>query len=584
MPEPPTPPSSRHSLLAHFIWQAIVPLTIALFGVIIVSSLAYQKMLVTLLIDRDYQLASLAAARVWEVMEGYGHLLSTLAALPELAPLLTTATSPPPTIPSEAQKIFNAGIAVTNANGHMVYLLSAPNPIRPCVTEETYFQQARQHLRPAYSDVVTHALTGKNIIIIAVPITHRDQFAGALIGAMYLDNAPLEESMHQLTIGQGGFAYLVDNNGRVIFHPRVENIGADFNDRPFVRNVIAGESGGTLWVSPSGEQLVQGYVPITATGWGLIVREPWEAVSAPARLYGASALLSSFVVVLLSVYLLWRSARDISRPIRHLAQQSLQLAAGQKVEAFEGSRMEEVDTLGRAFDRMASQIAVYRAGLRRYLGAITHSQEAERQRIAHELHDETAQSLLAITRHLELYQSNESNPTRRAQLHELQLMLTATLEGVRRISYALRPPALDDLGLIPALQGLVDAARTGPDTVTTANLIINGSPYPLLPDRELALYRIVQEALNNVRRHAQAKTVEVELTFTPSALHLTITDDGIGFVAPPTLATLAHQGHFGLMDIQERVWAMNGELEVITAPGQGTRLHITLPQSTAPSP
>jgi HAMP domain-containing protein len=201
--------------------------------------------------------------------------------------------------------------------------------------------------------------------------------AGALLGAVYLNSTPLDTVRQWRSVRKD---CLRRGWRRVIFHPDPENIGADFTDRPFVKNVMAGESGGLLWRAPTGEPFVSGYVPIQNTGWGLIVREPWNSVVAPAQLYGAVTVLVGLAAVGVAAYLLWRGVQRIAIPMRLLAEQSARLAAGEALAPVAESQITEIDALGRDFSRMAAQIESYRAGLRRYVGAITHSQEEERRR------------------------------------------------------------------------------------------------------------------------------------------------------------------------------------------------------------
>jgi signal transduction histidine kinase len=184
---------------------------------------------------------------------------------------------------------------------------------------------------------------------------------------------------------------------------------------------------------------------------------------------------------------------------------------------------------------------------------------------------------MAIGRRIELYEASEQDPGRLAQLSELHTMMDETVNSVRQISRDLRPLILDDLGIVPALRTLVRGVREGDDAVPAAKLEINGTPIQLSSEQELAVYRITQETLNNVRKHAHATHVEVCLTFDVDTIRLKVTDDGRGFSLPSSLAELAEAGHFGLMGIQERVWAAGGTLAIDSQPGQGTRISATIP-------
>jgi signal transduction histidine kinase len=572
------PPRFR-SLLAQFTLRVIVPLSLVMFGVIAASLYAYQQVVTSLLIDRDHQLAVLSAARVSEAVEGYARVLEALATSPEVqshsAEMRATALEDA----ADALQFFDAGVVIVDRDGAM--LTVAPpgsSPVGETVAGQDDFRSVREGLGPAFSNVVSHIRNGQDMIMIAVPILDgQEAFAGALLGAVYLNSTPLGDTVRQLAIGEKGFAYVVDGGGRVIFHPDPENIGADFADRPFVKNVMAGESGGLLWRAPTGEPYVSGYVPIQNTGWGLIVREPWNSVVAPAQLYGAVTMLIGLAAAGVAAYLLWRGVRRIATPLRLLAEQSARLAAGEALAPVAESQITEIDALGRDFSRMAAQIESYRAGLRRYVGAITHSQEEGRRRLARELHDETTQGLLTIARRLELYQASESDPERQARLAELQTMVSDTLRGLRQISRDLRPLVLEDLGLIPALRTLVRAAREGVGAVPHARLEVSGQPVSLGAEQELALYRITQEALTNIRKHARATGARVDVSLDSSAVRLDIHDDGWGFEVPGSLNEFAQRGSFGLMGIQERVWAVGGSLTIKSTPGHGTWLSVTMP-------
>jgi signal transduction histidine kinase len=286
---------------------------------------------------------------------------------------------------------------------------------------------------------------------------------------------------------------------------------------------------------------------------------------------------AALVTVGLVVYLLWQGVSRITTPVRLLVEQTVRLAAGESIERIPAQGIDEIDVLERAFAQMATQIASYRAGLRRYAGAITQSQEDELRRVARDLHDETIQSLVTMARRLELLQASEGDPERLARLGQLQTMVTNTVEGVRQISHDLRPLILEDLGLIPALRGLIRLAHEGEGAVPHAKLEISGEPAGLGAEQELALYRITQEALTNVRKHARATGVRVSVGFDSTAVRLEISDDGRGFEVPDSLTQLAQRGNFGLMGIQERVWAVGGSLSIKSTAGQGTRVSVTMP-------
>ncbi len=580
-PTPKIPEMRRaRSLFAQSLLWIASPLALLILGLILMGVLSYQRAVAALLTDRDRQLAVLSATRVARDLEMYVEQLEEIAiewsedlSLTGRDPLLEH-------LPSDDLQIFNAGIEMVDENGLAVETAPASaTPLGEHIALRAYFVGARRSRRPTFSNVITDARTGEDMVVIAVPVLDEgDEFAGAVIGAIHLHTAPLGDPLRRLVVGDEGFAYMVDSDGRVIFHPDRSMIGADFSQRPFIPALLRGNSGGQLSSGQGGEPLVLGFAPIDGTGWGLVVREPWEDVIAPARQYvtiiGLSALLGALVVAIL----LYRGARRITEPARFLADQTARLATGERAETAADTGIQELDALALAFNQMARQITAYRAGLRRYVGAITRSQEQERARIARELHDETAQNLLAMSRSLELGMSRAQDPQLLGRLADLKALVDETLLGVRQISRDLRPFVLEDLGLVAALRAL---AQGGPQLVEReapqARMGVRGTPVSLSAEQELALYRIAQEALTNARKHAGAAHVWIELWFEPGEVRLEVRDDGEGFTVPDNLAELTQSGSYGLMGIQERAWVLNGSLEIDSEPGRGTRIHVTIP-------
>jgi signal transduction histidine kinase len=452
--------------------------------------------------------------------------------------------------------------------------------VLPCVSTATqgdlYPAQALYDV--LISNALTDPRTGESEIAIGVKLfDEAGSPAGVLLGCVHIHDAEMTDLLASLVVGGSGYAYLVDRHGHAIYHPDPAALGTDFSDRSYVQQVKAGEAGGTLWDSPEGDRWIVDYTPIPEVGWGLVIKEPRDAAVAPAQYYGALLIGLGVLVVILVFVLLWTGVRQVAIPIGTLSEQTSRLADGQEVMSIKSSGIREVDTLSHAFDHMAGQIASYRSSLRRYIGLITQSQEDERRRIARELHDETVQNLLAMSRRIELHQATETEPGRIAQLVELKAMIADTLDGVRQISHDLRPPMLEDLGLIPALRTLVERLGDDGQAVPQATFEVVGPSAPLGMDHELVLYRVSQEALSNIRKHARATHVAVNLEFATSVVRLDIRDDGRGFSVPSSITELAQKGRFGLMGIQERVWSVGGELSIHSSPGAGTWLRVTIP-------
>ena len=215
--------------------------------------------------------------------------------------------------------------------------------------------------------------------------------------------------------------------------------------------------------------------------------------------------------------------------------------------------------------------------LRFYLEQATRAQEEERKRISRELHDDTVQALVVLSRQLDAIISTSKGLTEenRARLEDLWQRTNSVMQGVRRLSQDLRPPALDRLGLIPALEWLASDVASFSGIPVKVN--VRGAPHRLSEEMALVLFRIVQEALRNVWRHSQATRAEINVEFNEGKLTITVADNGKGFNLPGTIGDLAKYGKLGLAGMSERARLVNGKLAVHSEPGKGTSVIIELP-------
>jgi PAS domain S-box-containing protein len=201
------------------------------------------------------------------------------------------------------------------------------------------------------------------------------------------------------------------------------------------------------------------------------------------------------------------------------------------------------------------------------------TQEAERQHLARELHDEIGQMLTVLKINLKAL---EPVPKRaRAYLHESLRLVDSTIQQIRNLSLDLRPSQLDNLGLVDTLQWYVDrrAQRTGIVMHFVADRL---QPRPS-PPIETVCFRVVQEALTNIARHAQARQVWITLRQHAAVLDLIVRDDGIGFDVDAARAQAAQGKGLGLLGMEERVRLVGGQLDIVTAPESGTEIHVCVP-------
>jgi signal transduction histidine kinase len=269
--------------------------------------------------------------------------------------------------------------------------------------------------------------------------------------------------------------------------------------------------------------------------------------------------------------------RTVAMPL--MAEGGLLGSLGAAVSARETLADDQIDLLTTVAHEI--RVAVENARLYRerqenlesYVRQITEAQEEERLRIARELHDETAQELVHLVRKLEQV-GERAGPKLAKPVEELLQTARDTLQSVRRFSRDLRPPVLDDLGLLAAIEMVVeDTNRRLPGG---ARLNVSGKPRRLDGPVELALFRIAQEALRNVEKHAQASSATVELDFHGQDMRLSVKDDGLGFSLPKNLSQLARRGSLGLLGMKERAELVGGHFELSSSPGRGSRLVVTV--------
>jgi signal transduction histidine kinase len=215
--------------------------------------------------------------------------------------------------------------------------------------------------------------------------------------------------------------------------------------------------------------------------------------------------------------------------------------------------------------------------MRSYTRQILSAQEEERKRIARELHDDTAQGLVALSRQLDaLLGATEEDPERAKQrVLELRQITAQISQDVRRFSQDLRPSTLDDLGLLPTLEAVI--TRMSTDDHIDADLEIIGKKRRLSPEVELVLFRIAQEALTNVRKHSGASKVLTTVEFGDDLVRIKVSDDGRGFTVPAKTDDLVETGKLGLTGMLERAHLAGGTVEVHSQPGAGTSVVAEIP-------
>ena len=290
-----------------------------------------------------------------------------------------------------------------------------------------------------------------------------------------------------------------------------------------------------------------------AAGIGDFHEERWQAVVI------ALALVLTFCV---NLWMLQRRFQPLGRLIDRI--ERIDPAGPATFELDQGDPVAEIDRLGKSFKRLLDGIESER---RRSGQLVIRAQEEERRRLARDLHDEVNQALTGILLRLEAL-SQDSSPEQAEDVAELKRLVNQAMDELLSLARQLRPSALDDHGLVPAIEAQLSrfAAQGG----FAAQLRTEGDPEDLAEAAQTAIYRTVQESLQNIGRHAGATAVEVDLDVDCGQAQLRVRDDGSGF------DPRASSNRLGLKGMAERARLVGGELDVRSAPGSGTTVTLRI--------
>jgi signal transduction histidine kinase len=569
---------SWRSLTWQLIFITILPLTALVLVIAFGSLTVHQKAMRTLVGERDERAARTAAAALEEQLNHRVIAIRALSQMAESASLgkLDEILASSDYLLSE----FDGGLAFFSPDGVSESVAgdqelwkNLAGEIRPVVQDLITLADSPTYL----SSKFTNPLNGEPMILVLAISPGRDQIAA---GSYSITELVQHTLTNAFASGPQASVILIDTEKRLLYESGSFSYTGKFSDHPGVAEALRGESG-TTYVQVSGSEHVVAYSPITPVGWALVLEEPWEMVATPTLRASQMAPLVLVPVLILAVLALWFGARRIVKPLQTLESRAATLAWGDfKTIEIPVGGIEEIRQLQNELIHMARKVQAAQQSLHGYIGAITAAQEEERRRLARELHDDTIQALIALKQRVQLTQlAAPRSAPESAALQEISTLTEQTIENLRRLTRALRPIYLEDLGLVTALEML--ARESGQAMNKPVEFQRQGIERRLDPVVELALYRMAQEALNNVTRHAQASHASLTVTYTPHGFILQVTDDGQGFAMPKSPAEFAPSGHYGLLGLHERAELIGATLKIESSPGQGTNLNISLPISIA---
>jgi len=306
-----------------------------------------------------------------------------------------------------------------------------------------------------------------------------------------------------------------------------------------------------------------------------ISREPVESQVAQLT-FNLLALTGGVLVAgLVVAYVL---ATLFTRPLARLAEAARAVGRGELSQQVAIESRDEVGRLATAFNTMTEQLREKEEDRTRLLEKVMSAQEEERKRIARELHDEAGQALSSLMLGLKHLEETCLDPTEKSKAADLRSLAADTLGLTHDLALELRPSALDDLGLVAALERYVkDYARKYDIHLDFHATALEHKRLPA--QEEIALYRIVQEALTNVAKHAGARNVSVLLEERNGTTVVIVEDDGRGFDAQAVMSSAGHSRRLGLLGMEERAALIGGRLTIESRPGTGTAVFVEVPRA-----
>ncbi len=357
------------SLRTKIIAWAFVPTAIILLAVALVTFTAYQRVAEDLAIERDQELIRLSASQLAAELAKYVDILGTLGR--------TTGTYGHPAVQritlqraSERLAIFDGGVLILDTFGKVV----AAEPERPEAlgqdwSDRSYFNQILHIREPVFSSIVADGPDGADVIVIATPIIGpQDELLGTMVGMFHLGATTVSAfygDIVKLRLGESGRAYLVDGDGRVIYHSDTARIGEDFSSQPVVQQALKGQVGAIRTRDFQGRDIVAGFAPVPGTTWGLVTEESWAALISSSQGYRQFLLLLLALGVVVPALVVFVGVRRITRPIEDLIDAAQAVAGGdfgQRITAHTG---DEVEELAQQFSLMSARLQESYAHLER---------------------------------------------------------------------------------------------------------------------------------------------------------------------------------------------------------------------------
>jgi signal transduction histidine kinase len=486
-------------------------------------------------------------------------------------------------------------VILSDLNGNELLNTEAPlGATLPPLADPDALRRVATTREPDVSDLTIDPVTHQPAVWLSVPI-----FEGrTLVYVASMNVFPaLTSLLDQLHLPHGWIAAILDQQGRTLARSLdPQRYVGQLGTPKFLKLTKHADAGWLPFVSREGIPVKAAFDRVKPVNWMIGIAIPLKTLYAPLHRSMRALILVGAAALLVALSLAVLIGRRISRPIAGLVEYAAAVGRGEVV-LLQPTGLRETDAVARSLHNAGEELQRGAAELRdseqRYrtlaadlaranqerqqlLQRTVEAQEAERQRIARELHDSLAQYLTAVRLGLNAIDKSCGAGTAAApKLQELKCLTTEVGHEISRMARELRPTVLDDLGLQSAIAQYLEEWRERSDISFDLQIHLDGQrlPRPV----ETTLYRVTQEAIVNVVKHADASHAGIILESNNNQVRLIVEDNGRGFSLQESNPTGDRVQHFGLIGMRERLALVKGTLEIETAPGAGTTLFITVP-------
>ncbi len=514
--------------------------------------------------------------------------------------------------------IYTDGVFLLDRGGNVI--LNYPQKIQDRALNVLSIEPISRMLelgRPVVSNIYTLEPTKRKVLFVLVPLKDKNgNYVGAAGGEIDPTNPLLNHMLGLIDIGRNSFIDIMDSNGVAIASSNPARMLTPCDHDKFFNTIISakGEVVRTCHqCHVSGDKAekstnIMAFVPLEMAPWGISIQEPEEDVFAPALKLKRTFIALGVIFVGTAFLLIIGINRSVVTPVKELIKGTDRIAKGDLSKPILPHGSDEIGVLSQSFETMrvklleslesikrsnmelesrvrkrTEQIKESQKRIENLFKKVVSTQEEERKRIARELHDDTLQDLSAILMRIDMCRLYPENITVE-KIEEVRGIVLKALDGVFAVIQNLRPSLLDDLGLEAAIKWLLDM-HLGETSVECYVNMIGVRDKRFRPEIEITLFRIIQEAIVNIARHAGAENVFVILKVDNESVHLDIEDDGEGFDARSLLrqtssGTKDGRG-LGLIGMKERASLIEGKLQICSSPGSGTRVSLCLPLNPA---